>query len=197
MPQTTSLLLSGALMGLALFLGLTVSPPVKANMTCHVSDAEHGRLEFTGAQESSSFTGRFEEFFVEYCMPEDKPEDGRIRVTVETGSANTRNRDRDQALEQEEFFHVSEFPEARWESDSIESVDDGFRASGVLKIRDVEHEVPVDFTLETSDTGWRMAGGTEVRRLDFQVGTGDDDLEDTEFIRNEVEVSFELDLKPE
>ncbi len=170
------------------------SGPLVAAENCYRADHDSGSLEFSGVQESSSFTGRFESFVVEYCMTDGDPETGTIDVRVETGSANTRNRDRDGALRQEEFFYVDSYPEARWTSSEITRYGDEFQAEGVLEIRGIDRDTPVSFVLEADGDDWKMTGGSKVRRLDFNVGTGDEDLEDTEFIRNEVEIAFELRL---
>lgn len=171
-----------------------------AEETCYRGDAESGALEFRGAVEGSGFTGRFEEFTVEYCISDGEPGSGRIRVSVETGSADTENRDRDEELLGDDFFQVEQHPRATWTSESIRRESEGeYVADGELEIRGIGNPQQVRFTLEPDREALRargrfaMHGGAVVNRQDFGIGRGE--FADPEFVRNRVEVTFDLTLR--
>lgn len=179
-------------------LMLSAASGVAAEETCFSGTQDTGELTFSGAVEGTGFTGRFGQFSVEYCMPAGGPSDGRIDVRVQLSSADTENRERDQTLKDEAFFAVEQYPEASWTSRSISAEGEAYVARGELELKGIRAEQAVNFTL-TPDDGdllargeFSMRGGAEVDRLRFDVGTGE--FSDPEFVRNRVDVSFEIRL---
>ena len=166
--------------------------------TCFLGNASSGTLEFSGAVEGSGFTGAFGEFEVRYCMTDGAPAEGEIEVVVSLASADSENRERDQTLLGPEFFAVDRFPDARWVSETIEPVDDGYRAAGKLTLRDITAEQSIGFRVTPdgdallAEGAFTMGGSAEVDRLRFDVGTGE--FADPEFVRNRVDVRFEVRL---
>ena len=169
--------------------------------TCYVGGADNGTLEFRGAVEGSGFTGSFGDFDVRYCMPEGAPVDGRIEVTVALASADSGNRDRDEALLGPEFFAVETFPESTWTSTAIRTDGDGYTADGELTLRDITAAQPITFSLSpdgeaiVAEGRFTMGGEAEIDRSRFDVGLGE--FEDPEFVRNRVDVTFEVLLQAE
>jgi polyisoprenoid-binding protein YceI len=160
---------------------------------CYESSAENGELRFSGIAEGSPFSGRFEEFNVSVCLNDDDLAGGEIRVEVATGSATIGNSMGDRALEDEELFHVERFPEAIWTSDRIVADEEGYRAEGELTLRGVTADQTVRLRLLRDEDPVRLTGGSDILRLDHNVGIGE--FEDTDFIGNEVRVEFDLSLK--
>jgi len=179
---------------------LAVPAGARAAERCFAGGQDSGRLEFAGAVEGSGFTGNFGEFSVIYCMDGEDPAEGEIEVEVELASADTDNRDRDQTLKGEEFFAVDQYPESRWVSESIEEEDDGdgYAARGELELKGIRADQEIRFTLEPDGEAviargeFSMRGAAEVNRQRFDVGTGE--FADPEFVRNRVDVSFEVRL---
>ncbi len=171
-----------------------------AETSCFTGGHDSGELTFRSAVEGTRFSGLFGQFDVEYCMVDGQPEQGQITVVVETGSADTDNNDRDEALLGPEFFDVEQFPQSSWSSDSIQATDAGFTADGTLELRGISAPVAIDFQLspDGSDQSlsvqgqFRMQGGAAINRQDFSVGTGE--FADPEFVRNQVDVEFALTL---
>ena len=179
---------------------LALFPPIAgADETCFSGGDGSGSLEFSGAVEGTGFTGRFGEFSVDYCMPESGPAGGEILVEVRLESADTDNRDRDQTLMGPEFFAVDEHPTARWCSTGIEPADDGYRGEGELTLKGITRTQPIRFTLEPDGADYRargeftLAGSADVNRQRFDVGTGE--FADPEFVRNRVDVRFDVKLE--
>jgi|GEM_PF-529503 len=179
------------IVGVVLFL---VSTGLQAASSCWISDADHGELRFNGSVEGNGFSGVFESFSVEVCLADaDDPTSARITVEVDVASANTRNRDRDETLLGPEFFAVETFPVASWQSDSIVATEDGYLAEGELNLRDVSADQPVHLRFELSGESPTLEGHAEILRLRYNVGTGE--FEDTDFVRNRVDLEFSLELE--
>lgn len=165
---------------------------------CFRGSQDTGELVFSGAVEETGFTGRFGQFSVEYCMPDGGPTDGRIEVRVQLSSADTDNPERDETLKGEAFFAVEQYPEASWKSRSISAEREAYVADGELDLKGVRASQAVNFTLTPNGDDlvargeFNMRGGAEVERLRFDVGTGE--FSDPEFVRNRVDVSFEIRL---
>lgn len=184
----------------SLLLVLTVSTPAAAGdaETCYTGGAEDGRLEFTGAVEGNEFTGQFQRFSVDYCMPPGAPGDGRIEVRVELASAESGNRDRDTTLKGPEFFAVDDHPVSTWTSRTIERSGDVWRADGELALKGISAGQAIEFTLTPDGEALRAAGrfvlsgDATVDRQRFDVGTGE--FADPEFVRDEIAVEFEVRL---
>ncbi|MDT8438082.1 MAG: YceI family protein [Wenzhouxiangellaceae bacterium] len=183
----------------ALFAGLMLaSAAAFAEQSCYAGNGDSGRLEFAGAVDGSGFKGHFKAFSVRYCMPEGAPADGAIEVEVELASADSGNRDRDQALKGEEFFDIEQFPVASWQSSTIARAEDGYRADGALSLKGITASQPIRFTLDPDGEALHavgtfvLGGDAEIDRQRFKVGTGE--FEDPEFVRNRVDVTFEVTL---
>jgi len=193
------------LAGLAL---VVAGPALGQDRACYRGGAASGELTFAGAVEGSGFTGSFGRFEVEYCMPPGRPADGDIEVRVELGSADSGNRDRDTTLLGEEFFDVERHPVSTWTSTVIEAAGagpgneagDGYRAAGRLELKGISADQPIAFRLRpdgeaiVAEGRFTLGGSAEVDRQRFDVGTGE--FADPEFVRNRVDVEFEVVLGP-
>jgi polyisoprenoid-binding protein YceI len=113
---------------------------------------------------------------------------------VEVSSVDTGDKDRDNTLRSADLFDATRFPRARFSSTSISRLDaTHFQAVGQLTLRDVTRPLTVAFSLSPT-APHAMTGTVVIRRLDFGVGQGD--WKNTEWVGNEVPVSFALRLQP-
>jgi polyisoprenoid-binding protein YceI len=64
---------------------------------------------------------------------------------------------------------ANKFPKIRFEADSIERTDDGYRLSGALQIRGKEREHVVDLRTEELADSWCLSLQSTVRQTDFGV----------------------------
>src|SRR5690625_2754151 len=69
--------------------------------------------------------GHFEDYSVTITASEEDFSDAQVELTVQTASVNTRVSDRDAHLRSSDFFHVDEYPEMTFSSNSIRKIDDG------------------------------------------------------------------------
>lgn len=185
------------LIPLVLLAAVCLPFKVWAEATCYHADADSGELTFHGAVEGTSFRGSFREFDVRLCLGDGGPESAgveEIEVRLQMASATVGNRQGDEALRGRDMFGVAEYPEAVWRSRTIESSDNGYLAHGELSLRDVSADQTVELQLEREGDGYRLGGSAQILRLDFNVGQGE--FADPEFIRNEIDLRFELQLEP-
>jgi polyisoprenoid-binding protein YceI len=162
----------------------------------YVLDQAKSTLEFTFMQAGAQNKGKFTRFPVSFDFSPESPAGGHLEVTVEMGSLDTGDKERDDTLRTPDLFSVAKFPQARFSATQITKTAQGFEAAGKLTIRDVTREVRVPFTFRTAQesgaTVGYMSGKTSIRRLDFGVGQGD--WKATDQVGNEVGVSFALRL---
>ena len=135
-------------------------------------------------------------FPVTFDFSPESPAGGHLEVTVEMGSLDTGDKERDDTLRTPDLFSVAKFPQARFSATQITKTAQGFEAAGKLTIRGVTRDARVPFTFRTAQEGGAtvgyVSGKTSVRRLDFGVGQGD--WKATDQVGNEVGVAFALRL---
>ena len=160
------------------------------------TDPARSKLGFTGTLTGGSFDGSFQRFQPVITFDPADLAGSRFLVTIETGSADTRDGDRDAILKGPDFFAVERWPKATFEATKFAAAGPGrYSAQGKLTLRDVTRDVTLTFTFKPAADGRTaaLAGGTSVRRLDFGVGQGD--WRDTSMVGNEVKISFDLFLR--
>jgi polyisoprenoid-binding protein YceI len=159
-----------------------------------VIDPEHSSITFTGSQENNEFQGSFSDFYAVISLSSSQ---NNITATVKTGSVSSDNEDRDTLLVGEDWFNVNIWPEASFNSISVEQTEDGgYIANGELTIRDITQAVELAFSLTPSETSQypRFIGDMNISRLDFSVGKGD--WIDTRWVANPVSIHVDLQLVP-
>jgi polyisoprenoid-binding protein YceI len=165
-------------------------------VTRYVLDQAKSTLEFTFTQAGAQNKGKFTRFPVSFDFSPDNLAGSRLEVTVEIGSLDTGDKERDDTLRSADLFAVVKFPQAHFVASQFVSTASGFEALGKLTIRGVTRDARVPFTFRTADehgvAAGYMSGKTSVRRLDFGVGQGD--WTATDQVGNEVGVSFALRL---
>lgn len=151
-----------------------------------------GSLTFEAVQAGARFTGRFASFVAEVDFDPTRPSACRFDVTIDTGSADTGESERDMLLASEDFFWSGRHPRARYEGAGCRPVRGGFAVDGQLTLRGVTRPVAVSFTHVAQAPGSRLAGEAILSRLDFGVGQGE--WSDTRWIGGEVVVRFDLSV---
>ena len=94
-------------------------------------------------------------------------------VRIETGSFDSQSEDRDEAVQEKDWFDIARFPQAHFVTKAIRQVSPGhYEADASLTIRDVTRDVKLPFTLEIAGNIARMDGAVALIRTDFGVGQG-------------------------
>lgn len=176
----------------ALLVAIALSPSALAGV--QQADQATGRLEFTATQAGARFSGAFTRFHVALDFDPAHPDRGRLDVTVDVGSVDSKDAERDEILRGADFFWAEKYPQAVFHAGRFERAGEGWQAPGELTIRGVTRSVPVTFTLATGGGPAVMKGGATLHRLAFGLGQGD--WASTEWVGDPVDVRFELKLRP-
>ena len=174
-----------AVAGLAFSVGAFAAPWTVVPETSSVG--------FVGTQQGTKFNGRFQTFTAVIDVDPADPTKGSIVGTVQLDSVNTRDHDRDASLLDKDWFNAKEFPEAKFESQSIEKAADGsYVANGQLTLKGTTKPMAMKFTMTGSGNAAQFAGTMNINRFDFNVGEG---WNDTSWVSQDVGVYVKLDLK--
>lgn len=177
---------------LALCAGVTGISPARA--ASYAADAAHSRLEFTGIQADAPFKAVFHKFTASIDFAPEALPSSRFDVLIDLASVDSGDKDRDDTMRGRDVFDVAHNPTAHYVTRSITKTPTGYAAIGSLTLHGVTKDVPIAFTFASTGAGARLAGTAKLMRLDFGVGQGD--WKNTEWVKNEVNVTFNLVLVP-
>jgi len=194
MTPSTSALVRTAVLAVGVLQGAVAAEPVAAAR--YTLDPAKSTLEFQFVQAGAQNKGHFGKFSVALDLPAEDTAGGKLEVVVEMTSLDSGDKDRDDTLRGSDLFDVARYPQARFTSTQITRTASGYDAVGKLTIRGATRDQHVAFTFRTTQeqgkTVGNLAGKTTVRRLDFGVGQGD--WKSTEWVGNDVAVSYSLRL---
>lgn len=156
-------------------------------------DPAASTLDFSGMYQGEKFTGAFGKFNAAIKFDPADLASAKFDVTIDITSAKTGNGDYDAQIKTPEFFDDAKFPKARFVTSAFREGDNGLVADGTLTIRDKAKPVQLKVTFKPTATGATLDVETTLKRLDFDVGTGD--WADTSVIGNDVPVTAHLELK--
>jgi polyisoprenoid-binding protein YceI len=179
------------------FLSLSVCATAEDEATVQrwVAHPDKSELSFTATQEGTQFGGRFQQFNAGLeLLPADEGI-GLLQISarIQLASVDTQYRDRDDYLVQQDWFYVDMWPEAVFQSVTIRQLGGNrFIADGTLSLRGISRDVSVELELNLEENGERgkLLGSAALNRLDFGVGQGD--WASTEWVGDEVKVTFDL-----
>lgn len=122
----------------------------------------------------SKVRGRFDKFEATLTVPEDATQSSVV-ATIDAGSINTDNADRDNHIRSADFFSVEEHPQITFRSTGVVAKGEDFVLQGELSIKG--RSKPVELTLEFNGStvdpyGLDRAGfaaSTQISRKEFGV----------------------------
>ena len=121
-------------------------------------DPTHSRVGFVARHMMvTKVRGQFRDYTADVAIGEN-PLDSKVSVTVQIGSVDTGNADRDGHLRTNDFFDVDTYPTMTFESTSIVSDGDDYKLIGDLTIKGVTKSV--EFDVEFEGLGTDPWGGT-------------------------------------
>jgi len=170
------------------------SSALAAEPAGYAADAAQSRLEFAGRQAGAEFKGVFHKFTAAIDFSPDALAASRFDVSVDENSVDTKDADRDKTIRGADIFDVARFPTAHYVASSFTKTAGGFTAQGQLTLRGVTKDVAVDFQFTPTPQGAKLEGSALIKRLDFGVGQGE--WKSTEWVGNDVKISFALVLVP-
>ena len=175
----------------------TLSLLLATSLGAHAADwttQPGSTLGFSATYDGEAFAGNFTKFTPVIRFDPAQPTTGLFDVRIALASASTKNDERDETLRGGDFFNVAKFAEGRYVASKFRPLGgQRFAADGNLTLRGVTKPVTLTFTW-TPGAKPVLDGTAIVKRLDFQVGTGD--WADVATLPNEVKVSTHLVLAP-
>jgi polyisoprenoid-binding protein YceI len=176
----------------AMAIAFTAASAASTAATTYVVDLPRSKLEFQFRQAGADNKGQFKKYDVTLTAPGTDPSGGKLDVTVDVGSLDTGDGERDTLLKDVDLFNVKKFPNARFVAENLTKSAAGYEANGKLTIRDVTREVKVPLTFKAAGSGAQLTGKTSLKRLDFGVGQGE--WKSTEWVDDQITVMLDLHL---
>lgn len=174
----------------SVLLALVAAPAASAAQWQVGADASLG---FAGRYQGEGFAGRFQRFDAQIAFDGNALDTASFQVEVDLTSASTGNEDYDSTMVGPEFFDVARFPTARFVTTAFRKTGErSYEADATLTLRDRTVALVFPFNFVRDGAGARLTATVVLKRLDYEVGTGD--WTDTELLANEVEVRVDLPL---
>lgn len=183
------------LLGSAAVVAAAAAPPPHYTL-----DTARSLLRFQFVQAGATNSGRFGKFAADVRFAADNLAASKIDVTVDIGSLDTGDKDRDDTLKAADLFNVAKFPQARFTTTKISASTGAglFNAAGKLTIRNVTKNVTLPLTFQTKTEQGKsvgyLTGRVTLKRLEYGVGQGE--WKSTEQVNDDVNVTFSLRLIP-
>jgi polyisoprenoid-binding protein YceI len=174
--------------------GVALAAPVKYTL-----DAPSSLLRFSFEQAGANNNGRFTKYTADVTFGADDLATSKIDVTIDVGSLDTGDKERDDTLKTPDLFDVAKFPKARFVSSKITLAGASrYEAAGKLTLRNVTKDIKLPLTFQTKvekgKTIGFMTGRYTIKRLEYGVGQGE--WKSTEWVKDDVLVTFSLKLQP-
>jgi cytochrome b561/polyisoprenoid-binding protein YceI len=184
-------------LGVAAAIGLAaLAAPGGARAAQWSVDVAGSSMNFTFVQAGAKTTGRFGAYSARVQSPQKALEGGSLSVAIQVASLDTADKDRDSTLRGADLLDVARFATAEFQAAKLVPAGPGkLAATGTLRIRDVTRRVTLILGLRPgSDQAVWLTGSTTLHRLDYGVGQGE--WKSTEWVADEVTVSWSLHLLP-
>jgi cytochrome b561/polyisoprenoid-binding protein YceI len=150
-----------------------------------------GRLSFRADYSGSPVDGSFKRWDASIKFSPDDLAGSSIRVSVDLGSVDTADADRDENLRSDGFFDVAAHPRAVFSSRAIRHRGgDRYEAAGTLAMHGVSVPLTLPFTVTIDGSRANASGSARLSRTAFGVGSGQ--WADTGAIADAVAVNFRL-----
>jgi cytochrome b561 len=133
-------------------------------------DREASTVEFETTVFGGTTSGVFEEFDAEITLDPQDLSNARIDAVVRTGSGSMGNSDYQSALIGGQGLDPDDHPEARFVSEDIRAVEDGYEAHGALTVKGVTIDLVLPFTLVIEGDRAVADGAFTIDRETFGVG---------------------------
>jgi len=157
-------------------MSITTAAPTQTSTTTWNIDPAHTSVEFKVKHMMiANVKGHFSKVSGVLTRNESDPAKDRIEATIEAGSIQTRDEQRDAHLKSADFFHVEKFPTLHFRSTGVSVVGGGeLSVEGDLTIHGVTKKV--NFAVEGptppakdpwGNTRIGLSASTKINRMDF------------------------------
>jgi len=185
---------------LAVFLAFLLPAPTHADGADAVRKwnvlRDQSSITFRPKQMGTEFKGTFGLYKPDIAFDPDNLAASKVIVEIDLASAHTQAPDRDEALKGKDWFDVTQFPAAKFETTAFRKTGDKtFEADATVTIRNISVSITLPFTLDITkrpvDGDKAVVDGTvTLDRSKFQLGIGQ--WVDTSVIANEVPIDIHI-----
>ena len=158
----------------------------------HYVQAAGSNLGFSFEQAGAKGNGAFKQFATTFDYDPDNLAASRLQVTVQIGSLDTQDKDRDATLSSADLFDARKYPTATYSASSLAKGANGVEAVGKLTIRDVTKDLRVPLTIKPAGAGLELSGTVTIKRLDYGVGQGE--WQATDSVGDPVKLTYKVVL---
>ncbi|WP_116367053.1 cytochrome b/b6 domain-containing protein [Parahaliea mediterranea] len=135
--------------------------------------ATESHLGFTATYDNVAFQGHFPSFKADIRFDPQNLPGSRFDAAIPLAGVTTGSDERDMSLPGADWFHVDEYPNARYTAARFSAGGDGsFVAHGTLNLKGVERAVALQFTWREDGDNARLSGQAVLDRRQFNVGSG-------------------------
>ena len=149
----------------------------------------------------SKVRGTFEKWSGTVALNAAHPEQTVVDVTIDAGSINTRDAQRDGHLKSPDFLNVEAYPSLHFKSTRVEVTGkESAKLHGDLTIRDVSKPVVVDIEYQGSakspwgTTSYGFSGSTKINREDWGLNWNAALETGGWLVGKEIQIDIELEL---
>lgn len=153
--------------------------------------ADRSSLTFSATQVGQTITGEFKSFAADIRFDPADLASAHVVATIDMGSVDTGDGQRNAALPTADWFNSETFPRATFEAKDFTAIESGdYEARGKLTIRGIERNVVLPFSLKIEGDQAIMQGALTLVRTEFGVGQGQ--WQSGQWVGLEVRVSVDL-----
>jgi polyisoprenoid-binding protein YceI len=171
--------------------GTTTASPA-AGVQRYVQAPAGSTLTFSFIQAGAENQGAFKQFATELNYDEKNLAASSLKVTVQTGSFDTQDKDRNDTLASVDLLDPKKFPTAQFVANSFARGAKGIEAIGKLTLRGVTKDLRLPLAVHTTAAGAEISGETTIKRLEFGVGQGE--WKSTEWVGDEIKLQYKAAL---
>ena len=138
-------------------------------------DTTHSKVGFTAETLLFDVDGEFQDYTVEVDGDPSKPESAKVRVAIDAGSIDTKNKKRDDHLRSPDFLDAKTHPKITFTSTNIRKRGSQLVMNGNLTIRGKTKPVSIPLSVVSGKNGagkdvTTYKGKLKIDRNDFGVG---------------------------
>jgi cytochrome b561/polyisoprenoid-binding protein YceI len=152
------------------------TPPAAAAPSgpAHWSVQPGSTLGFATSWSGQAITGRFDRWKADILFSPDALDRSKVTVTIDLGSANTGDPQRDATLPSADWFDAAAHPKAVFTTSRFEKTGpDRYVAHGTLQLRGVSKPQDLPFRLKITGDRADVSGTASLDRTAFGVGQGE------------------------
>jgi polyisoprenoid-binding protein YceI len=151
--------------------GLIVAAPLWAAPVYPLQSGS--TLQFQGTQQGEKFVGAIKAFDAKIAYDPADLASSAFDVSMQMKTIDSKNLERDQAMQTADWFDTSHTPVATFKTVSFRSVGGGTVADADLTIKGRTKRIAFPFQFQKTATGATLDAKVALNRLDFALGAGE------------------------